>query len=76
MPADRTSREGRLVIRPGSFNGIKVFSATMFAERDALGDKITNWMRDHPEYEIVEIVQTQSSDASFHCLTLTIFYRS
>ena len=33
---------GSLVLRPGvSFNGVKVFSATMFADRDQLGEKVT-----------------------------------
>ena len=48
----------------------------MFAERDQLGTKITDWIDKHPECEIVEIIQTQSSDHAFHCLTFTVFYRN
>lgn len=56
------------------FNGVKVFSATMAQERDRLGDRITDWMREHPSFEIVDTVVTQSSDEAFHCLVITIFY--
>ena len=56
------------------FNGVKVFSATMVADRSGLGEKVTDWMAKHPQYAITEIVVTQSSDAQFHCVALTIFY--
>ncbi len=56
------------------FNGVKVFSATMAPERDALGDKITNWLRNHPGVDIVDTIVTQSSDEAFHCLAITLFY--
>lgn len=56
------------------FNGIKVFSATMVADRERLGDRVTEWITAHPELEIVEIVQTQSSDENFHCIALSVFY--
>ncbi len=65
-----------LVLRPGvSFNGVKVFSATMFADRDQLGEKVTRWMADHTQLQVTELVVTQSSDASFHCIAITVFYR-
>jgi hypothetical protein len=56
------------------FNGVKVFSATMAQERDRLGERITEWLREHPTCEVVDTVVTQSSDEAFHCLVLTIFY--
>jgi hypothetical protein len=59
---------------PRPFNGVKVFSATMAPERDNLGDKITNWLKDHPQCEVVDTIVTQSSDEAFHCLAITIFY--
>jgi len=66
---------GSLVLRPGlSFNGVKVFSATMFADRERLGEKITDWIGSHPQIQLIEISVTQSSDASFHCLAITVFY--
>ncbi|HLL23971.1 MAG TPA: hypothetical protein VK427_17685 [Kofleriaceae bacterium] len=56
------------------FNGVKVFSATMLADRARLGDKITAWLTAHPAFGLVDIIVTQSSDMSFHCLAVTIFY--
>lgn len=55
--------------------GVKVFSATKSKEREQLGDLITNWIREHPDFEIVDKIVTQSSDEAFHCLTITMFYR-
>ena len=56
------------------FNGVKVFSATMAPERDALGDKVTAWLRNHPSAQVTDTIVTQSSDAAFHCLAITVFY--
>lgn len=64
--------EGETEPRP--FNGVKVFSATMAPDRDHLGEKITAWLRDHQNCEIVDTIVTQSSDEAFHCLAITIFY--
>lgn len=57
------------------FNGVKVFSATKAREREEIGDIITQWLRNNPDYEIVDRVVLQSSDNEFHCLTITMFYR-
>jgi hypothetical protein len=68
---------GKSIRRDGEqkpFNGVKVFSATMAPERDNLGEKITAWLRDHPNCEIVDTIVTQSSDEAFHCLAITLFY--
>lgn len=54
---------------------MKVFSATRARDREVLGEVITEWISLHPEIEIVDKVVTQSSDAEFHCLAITIFYR-
>jgi hypothetical protein len=59
---------------PLAFNGVKVFSATMMADRDQLGEKITSWLESHPGFQIRDMVVTQSSDEAFHCLAITIFY--
>jgi hypothetical protein len=56
------------------FNGVKVFSATMAQERENLGDRITEWLRTHPQCEVVDKLVTQSSDEAFHCLAITLFY--
>ena len=55
--------------------GLKVFSATKAREREFLGESITDWIRLHPECEVFDKIVTQSSDAEFHCLTITLFYR-
>lgn len=56
------------------FTGVKVFSATKAKEREHLGEVITEWIRKHPEYEVVDKAVRQSSDNEFHCLSFTIFY--
>ena len=56
-------------------NGVAIFSATKFKEREELGDVVTRWIKDHPSATIVETLVRQSSDASFHCLTIVIFYK-
>ena len=66
---------GTLTVRKDTkFNGIKVFSATMVADRDQLGEKVTAWLTAHPTCKPVEFVVTQSSDEAFHCLAITLFY--
>jgi len=71
-----TPATGSLIVRPNvAFNGVKVFSATMFADRDQLGEKVTRWIGANPQLQVTEIIVTQSSDASFHCLAITLFYR-
>jgi hypothetical protein len=61
--------------RPAAgFNGVKIFSATMFAQRDRLGETVSDWLAQHPEFEVAEMRVTQSSDASFHCVAITVFY--
>ena len=54
--------------------GVKVFSATKARDREALGENVTRWLVEHPQLQIVDKTVTQSSDAEFHCLTITLFY--
>ena len=68
--------QGSLLVNTGSFNGMKVFSASMMADRGQLGEKLTAWIESHPEVTITEITVTQSSDSSFHCLSFCVFYRT
>jgi hypothetical protein len=58
-----------------AYDMVKVFSATKAADREALGGKATAWLHDHADCEVVKTVVTQSSDASFHCLTMVFFLR-
>jgi hypothetical protein len=58
-------------------DGVKVFSATKRNERDVLGDQVTKWLSDNRDkIEVVDKVVTQSSDAEYHCITITLFYRN
>lgn len=57
------------------FTGVKVFSTTLARDRESMGENITRWLREHPNYEVLDKIVTQSSDKEFHCLTITIFYR-
>jgi hypothetical protein len=57
-----------------TFNGVKVFSATMFAQRELLGEQVTEWIGANPQCAIADVVVSQSSDASFHCIAITVFY--
>ncbi len=61
---------------PNSFNGVKVFSTTLARDREQMGENITRWIKENPGLEIVDRQVTQSSDKEFHCLTITLFYRS
>lgn len=72
MPRDVSAG---LVVRPDlTFNGVKVFSATMFAPREQLGETVTAWMAANPQLTVTEFVVTQSSDSQFHCVAITVFY--
>ncbi|HEY1549024.1 MAG TPA: hypothetical protein VGG28_14470 [Kofleriaceae bacterium] len=66
---------GRFVLRTDvPFNGVKVFSATMFQRREQLGEVITEWIAGNPAKHVTEFVVTQSSDAEFHCVAVSVFY--
>jgi hypothetical protein len=56
-------------------DGVTVFSATKAGDREKLGDRFTLWLRSRGAPEVVRTVVTQSSDAEFHCLTITVFWR-
>jgi len=58
------------------YEGVKIFSATKARERDQLGEKLTSWIKDHQDLEIVDTCITQSSDSEFHCLTITLFWKA
>ena len=54
--------------------GVKVFSATKARDRESLGENVTRWLVENPQLRVVDKTVTQSSDAEFHCLTITLFY--
>ena len=70
-----SSSTGTLTLRTDvTFNGLKVFSATMMADREHLGEKVTAWIRDNPSAQLTDITVTQSSDEAYHCIAITVFF--
>ncbi|HEY2734105.1 MAG TPA: hypothetical protein VGI70_08970 [Polyangiales bacterium] len=53
---------------------MKVFSATMVADREQLGEKVTNWIAQNSHKKVTDMVITQSSDEAFHCIAITVFF--
>jgi hypothetical protein len=75
MSSNQASTSGQVTLRRDvKFNGVKVFSATMVADRDQLGEKVSAWMSNHPQFKVTDIIVTQSSDEAFHCIAITVFY--
>jgi hypothetical protein len=75
MSANQANTSGQVTLRRDvKFNGVKVFSATMVADRDQLGEKVSAWMGSHPKLKVTDIIVTQSSDEAFHCIAITVFY--
>ena len=75
MSANQANTSGRVTLRRDvQFNGVKVFSATMVADRDQLGEKVSAWMSTNSQLKVTDIVVTQSSDEAFHCIAITLFY--
>jgi len=75
MSANQGNTNGSITLRRDvKFNGVKVFSATMVADRDQLGEKVSAWMNSHTQLKVTDIVVTQSSDEAFHCIAITVFY--
>jgi len=75
MSANLANQSGQLTLRRDvKFNGVKVFSATMVADRDQLGEKVTAWMANNGHLKVTDVVVTQSSDEAFHCIAITVFY--
>jgi hypothetical protein len=62
-----------------AFDGVQVFSATMMAQRQTLGETVTAWLEKaratKPGFQIVDMQITQSSDEAFHCLACWVFYK-
>lgn len=63
-----------------AFTGCKVFCATVVSQRQLLGEVVTKWLdearKNHPGFEVVDIVVRQSSDASYHCTSIVIFHKT
>jgi len=57
---------------PDRIDLVKVFSATKARDRDTLGDRVTEWIRNNPGVQIVRTVISQTSDSEFHCLSFVL----
>jgi hypothetical protein len=57
----------------GAFSTVKIFSCTLARNREQFGERITEWLKQHPELTPIDTVVSQSSDQEFHCLTVTLF---
>lgn len=58
-------------------NGVKVFAATMHADREQLGPRVTAWLegkQKNDQFKLIDKIVTQSSDRNFHCISITLFY--
>lgn len=51
---------------------IQVFSATKHQDREKLGESVSWWIKEHPTFKINEVRTMQSSDQSFHCVTIVL----
>jgi hypothetical protein len=58
-----------------TYDRIKVFSASKAREREALGERATEWLANN-DVNVTKHIVTQSSDHAFHCLTITLFYQT
>ena len=52
---------------------VKVFCATMAREREALGERVTEWLRANPAVRVLDKVVRLSSDSAYHCLSVVLF---
>jgi len=53
-------------------NLVKVFSATKARDRETLGERVTEWIRNNPGVQILRTVISQTSDSEFHCLSFVL----
>ena len=53
-------------------NMVKVFSVTKARERQDLGERVTAWIQENPQVKIVNTVVAQTSDQSYHCLSMVL----
>ena len=53
-------------------NMVKVFSVTKARDRQDLGERITAWIQENPNVQVVNTVVSQSSDQSYHCLSMVL----
>lgn len=55
-----------------SISTVKTFSATMAKDRALLGERVTAWLSERPELEVLRTIVKQSSDRKFHCISVVL----
>lgn len=58
-----------------AFTTVKVFSTTLAADRNAMGENIGRWLDGHHHLQVVDMDIRQSSDSGYHCLSIVLFLR-
>jgi hypothetical protein len=58
-----------------AFDGAIVFTSTLRRGREELGDRITEWLKAHPDLAVVDTVVALSSSRRFHCQSIVVFWR-
>ena len=56
----------------GELSMVKVFSATKAKDRELLGDRVTAWIAEHREVQILNTIVALTSDLHFHCLSIVM----
>jgi len=56
-----------------AYSIVKTFTATMRKDREVLGERITQWLADRGDVDVVDKHVGLSSGKAFHCLTITLF---
>ena len=85
VPAYRHARDIAVTLDDGSIvRGDVAWGGNWFflvrepaRDREVMGENISKWIKDNAAtIEIVDKIVTQSSDKEFHCLSITLFYKS
>lgn len=58
------------------YSAVKTFCATTSGAREMLGERLTAWLNNHPDVEVVEAVVTQSSDHAHHCVSIVVMFNT
>jgi hypothetical protein len=51
---------------------VKVFSASRVIDRNALGEKVQEWIASNPTAQISRVIVKQSSSGKGHCLSIVL----
>jgi len=70
VPSDQHSPPTRAV--KAAISVLKVFSATMQRDRERLGDRVSDWLAENPQLEVLQTIVSLSSDSSYHCLSFVL----